>query len=168
MVDTVSPEIRSRTMAQVRSQRNRSTEWRLRAYLIRAGIRGWQLNPQDLLGKPDFAFREQRLLLFVDGCYWHGCPKCYRRPSTNTKYWDAKVERNRRRDGKTTAQLKRDGWRVMRIWEHQLSKMDSVLQKVKTALSVSKPIDPNHLTLGSLRGNLGRGDCKRETDSGVR
>jgi DNA mismatch endonuclease (patch repair protein) len=122
-------------MAQVRSQRNRSTEWRLRACLIRASIRGWKLNPADLLGKPDFVFREQRLLLFVDGCYWHGCPNCYRRPSSNTAYWDAKVIRNRSRDAKTTAQLKRDGWRVMRIWEHQLSDMDSVLRKVKALLA---------------------------------
>jgi DNA mismatch endonuclease (patch repair protein) len=51
-------------------------------------------------------------------------------------YWDAKVTRNRSRDAKTTAQLKRDGWRVLRIWEHQLSAMDSVLQKVKGALTV--------------------------------
>lgn len=142
-MDTVSPETRSRVMARVRSQRNRSTEWRLRACLIRAGIRGWKLNPPDIQGKPDFAFREQRLLLFVDGCYWHGCPKCYRRPSSNTDYWDAKVARNRSRDAKTTAQLRRDGWRVMRIWEHQLSAMDSVLRQVKAALTVkvSKPPD---------------------------
>jgi DNA mismatch endonuclease (patch repair protein) len=104
-MDTVSPETRSRVMARVRSQRNRSTEWRLRACLIRAGIRGWKLNPPDIHGKPDFAFREQRLLLFVDGCYWHGCPKCYRRPSSNMDYWDAKVTRYRSRDAKTTAQL---------------------------------------------------------------
>jgi DNA mismatch endonuclease, patch repair protein len=133
-MDTVSPEIRSRVMAQVRSQRNRSTEWRLRGCLVRAGIRGWKLNPTDVNGKPDFMFREQRVLLFVDGCYWHGCPKCYRRPSSNTDYWDAKVARNRSRDVKITAQLKRDGWRVLRIWEHQLSDMDSVLRKIKGAL----------------------------------
>ena len=58
-MDTVSPETRSRVMALVRSQGNRSTEWRLRAYLIRAGIQGWQLNPKDLLGKPDFVFRRR-------------------------------------------------------------------------------------------------------------
>ena len=95
-MDTVSPETRSRVMAQLRSQRNRSTEWRLRASLIRAGIRGWTLNPMDIPGKPDFAFREERLLLFVDGCYWHGCPRCYRRPSSNTDYWDAKVAKESR------------------------------------------------------------------------
>lgn len=134
-MDTVSPETRSRVMAQVRSQRNRSTEWRLRACLIRGGIRGWTLNPSDISGKPDFAFRNERVLVFVDGCYWHGCPTCYRRPSSHTEYWDAKVQRNRARDVKTTAQLKQDGWRVLRIWEHQLSSMNSVLKKIRTMLT---------------------------------
>jgi DNA mismatch endonuclease (patch repair protein) len=133
-MDTVSPEIRSRVMARVRSQRNRSTEWRLRAYLIRSGIRGWKLNPTDIHGKPDFAFRGKRVLLFVDGCYWHGCPKCYRRPSSHTDYWDAKVARNRARDIKTAAKLKRDGWQVLRIWEHQLLSMDLVLGEIRAAL----------------------------------
>jgi DNA mismatch endonuclease, patch repair protein len=121
-------------MAQVRSQRNRSTEWRLRAALIRSGVRGWKLNSPDIHGKPDFIFEEQRLALFVDGCYWHGCPKCYRRPSSNTAYWDAKVARNRSRDAKITALLRREGWRVMRIWEHQLSAMNVVLRKIDKAL----------------------------------
>ena len=138
-MDTVSPEIRSRVMAQVRSQRNRSTEWRVRAWLIRAGIRGWKLNASGIRGKPDFVFLEERLLLFVDGCYWHGCPKCYRRPSSNTEYWDAKVARNRSRDVKTTAELKRDGWRVMRIWEHQLSAMEVILGRIGAALESKWP-----------------------------
>ena len=134
-MDNVSREIRSFTMAQVRSQRNRSTEWRLRGSLVRAGIRGWQLNPSDIAGKPDFAFREERLLVFVDGCYWHGCPQCYRRPSSNRAYWDAKVARNRARDVKTSARLRREGWRIVRIWEHQLADIDAVLRKVKAILT---------------------------------
>jgi DNA mismatch endonuclease (patch repair protein) len=137
-MDTVSPETRSRVMAQVRSQRNRSTEWRLRALLIQAGIRGWKLNPAEIQGKPDFAFCGQRVLVFVDGCYWHGCPRCYRRPSSHTEYWDAKILKNRARDRKTAAQLKQDGWRVLRIWEHQLTAVDSVLKKIRVALESNK------------------------------
>ena len=141
-MDTVSQEIRSWTMAQVRSQRNRSTEWRLRACLIQAGIRGWKLNPPEIDGKPDFAFSSQRVLLFVDGCYWHGCPKCYRRPSSNTDYWDAKVCKNRARDRKTAAQLRLDGWRVLRIWEHQLSATGLVIGKIKGALADAPRLPP--------------------------
>jgi DNA mismatch endonuclease (patch repair protein) len=132
------PSVRGCIIPDDRSQRNRSTEWRLRARLIQAGIRGWELNPSDICGKPDLAFREQRLLLFVDGCYWHGCPKCYRRPSSHTDYWDAKVARNRARDVRTAAQLKRDGRRVLRIWEHQLTAVASVLKKIRMELESNK------------------------------
>src|SRR3974390_458903 len=133
-MDTISPAMRSRVMAQVRSQRNRSTEWRLRARLGRAGVSGGGVNPPDILGRPDFAFREDRLLLFIDGCFWHGCPECYRRPSSNTDYWDAKIARNRARDRRTSAQLRREGWRLLRIWEHQLCATGAVIQKIRKAL----------------------------------
>jgi DNA mismatch endonuclease (patch repair protein) len=122
-------------MAEVRSQRNRSTEWRLRGSLVRAGIKGWKLNPHDILGKPDFVFREKRLLIFVDGCYWHGCPKCYRRPTSNTDYWDQKVATNRARDARVAVQLKRQGWFLMRIWEHQLSDTGKLVAKIRLELS---------------------------------
>jgi len=92
------------------------------------------MNPSDIPGKPDFAFRREHLLVFVDGCYWHGCPKCYRRPSSNTSYWDAKVARNRARDAKNVAQLTSDGWRVLRVWEHQLSSIGAVLGEIRAAL----------------------------------
>ena len=133
-MDSVSRDTRSRVMARVRSKRNRSTEWRVRACLIRAGVRGWTLNAGDLIGKPDFVFTMQRLVVFVDGCFWHGCPKCYRRPTSHTDYWDAKTARNRVRDVKVTSGLKREGWRVLRIWEHQLSTMDSVVGTIRSLL----------------------------------
>ncbi|MBI2689663.1 MAG: hypothetical protein HYX27_25415 [Acidobacteria bacterium] len=62
---------------------NKSTEWRLRASLVRAGIRGWTMNPPDVWGKPDFAFRSQRVV-FVGGCFWYGCRYCKRVPSSST------------------------------------------------------------------------------------
>jgi DNA mismatch endonuclease (patch repair protein) len=133
-MDSVSRETRSRVMAQVRSNRNRSTEWRVRACLIRSGIRGWTLNSAGLIGKPDFVFPMQRLVVFVDGCFWHGCPRCYRRPASHTEYWDAKRARNRARDKKVTSGLKKEGWNVLRIWEHQLSAMDAVVEKIQSLL----------------------------------
>jgi DNA mismatch endonuclease (patch repair protein) len=129
-MDTVSPEIRSSVMAKVRSQRNRSTEWRLRSALARAGIRGWMLNVGDIPGKPDFLFPAQRLAVFVDGCFWHGCPACQRTPSSNVEYWSGKIERNRNRDRAVRVSLKKDGWRVLRIWEHELGKMDRVVARI--------------------------------------
>src|ERR1700726_1264734 len=125
-MDTVSPETRSRVMAQVRSQRNRSTEWRVRALLVRSGLRGWQVNPDDLPGAPDFIFRAERLVIFTDGCFWHGCPRCRKVLSSNTAYWDGKIERNRKRDRTISATLRRKGWTVLRLWEHDLRSLEKV------------------------------------------
>jgi DNA mismatch endonuclease (patch repair protein) len=116
----VSPEKRSRIMAAVKGTGGKSTERRLRAALVRLGISGWRMNASDVLGKPDFLFQTQRIAVFVDGCFWHGCPQHYRRPSTSQTYWDAKVARNMARDKKNRATLKRAGWRVVRFWEHDI------------------------------------------------
>src|SRR2546421_5953624 len=96
--DHVSPETRSAIMRAVKSTGVRSTERRLRAMLVARGIKGWRMQANELPGKPDFIFPEQRLALFVDGCFWHGCPKCYRRPHSHQDYWDGKVVYNKSRD----------------------------------------------------------------------
>lgn len=87
----------------------------------------------------DFVFPMKRLVVFVDGCFWHGCAKCYRRPSSHTDYWDAKVAKNRARDVEINARLKDEGWRVLRIWEHQLSTMDSVAGRIRSELESKGP-----------------------------
>lgn len=107
-------------MAAVRSRGARSTEWRFRAALISKGIRGWRCHARDLPGCPDFVFPRRRLAIFVDGCFWHGCPKCYRRPHSRRRYWDAKVRQNVARDRRNRRTLRRLGWRVLHIWEHDL------------------------------------------------
>ena len=118
--DAITPEARSKNMAAIRSRGNRTTELRLRMLLVRHGISGWHLHDPALPGKPDFTFAGQRLVVFVDGCFWHGCPQCYRVPASNVPYWVGKMEGNRRRDRKQTRQLRRAGWRVVRLWEHDL------------------------------------------------
>lgn len=119
MTDIWSTAKRSEVMGMVRSNRNKSTELRLIAIFRELGITGWRRN-YDLPGKPDFVFRAQKLCIFVDGCFWHGCSKCYRRPASNQDYWDAKVQRNKTRDREVNRDLRARGWRVLRIWEHQL------------------------------------------------
>lgn len=137
-MDKVSSETRSRVMARVRSTRNRSTEWRIRAALIRAGVRGWRLNAKDLPGRPDFSFPAQRIAVFLDGCFWHGCPKCRRVPASNTDYWTAKIRRNRLRDRRISTILRRDGWHVLRIWEHEITcSLTDVMRKVLTELNIN-------------------------------
>ena len=121
MADIWSKRKRSEVMRRIRSQGNEATELRLIALLREHRISGWR-RKQALPGKPDFVFREQRVCVFTDGCFWHGCPTCYRRPGSNREYWDEKVQRNRKRDQEVNRVLRKAGWRVLRIWEHELSK----------------------------------------------
>ncbi|MDZ4200932.1 MAG: hypothetical protein U1C96_02160 [Gallionella sp.] len=97
MADIWSKQKRSEVMSLIRSGGNKATELRLIRIFREYGITGWRRN-QPLLGKPDFTFRRGRIVVFVDGCFWHGCPKCYKRPKSNRKYWDAKIAANRKRD----------------------------------------------------------------------
>lgn len=67
----------------------------------------------------DLVFVSARVAVFLDGCFWHGCPIHYRSPSANSTYWSAKVDRNRRRDGEVDSMLAEQGWQVVRVWEHE-------------------------------------------------
>ena len=72
--------------------------------------------------RPDFVFRSERVAVFVDGCFWHGCPRHATRPVGNRKFWDAKLARNKARDREVSRALRRAGWTVLRIWECALTK----------------------------------------------
>ncbi len=133
-MDTVDKPTRSRTMRAVKSKGNRSTEARLRALLARRGVRGWKVQAAQVRGSPDFIFPSERVAIFVDGCFWHGCPRCYRRPSSSRTYWDAKVQRTITRDNRNRARLRREGWSVLRLWEHALAEPDRVLARIHAAL----------------------------------
>ena len=112
--------VRSRTMASIRGRHNRTTELRLKMVFVRAGICGWQLHAEHLPGKPDFYFPGRRVAVFVDGCFWHSCPKCGHVPKTRSTFWAAKLARNRQRDRATTKKLRAQGIKVLRVWEHCL------------------------------------------------
>ncbi|NOY83004.1 MAG: hypothetical protein GXP31_18555 [Kiritimatiellaeota bacterium] len=85
----------SRLMKQVRGKGNRTTERRFRAALAAAGISGWHTNVREIKGSPDFYFPEERLAVFIDGCFWHGCKLCGHIPQKNRPFWEAKINRNR-------------------------------------------------------------------------
>lgn len=135
-VDRVDSETRSRVMTTVKARGNRSTELVLRLLLVRAGLRGWRVQPRYPVGRCDFVFEQAALAIFVDGCQWHGCPRCYRPPKSNRTYWSRKLKRNRVRDAEVNRLLRREGWQVIRIWEHQLREHPgSVLRKIRKALA---------------------------------
>jgi DNA mismatch endonuclease, patch repair protein len=138
MADFLNPAKRSSLMSRIRSRGNMATELRLIHLLKAAAITGWRRN-QKVFGKPDFVFRKNRLALFVDGCFWHGCPSCYKRPKSNQKFWDAKVVRNRDRDRKVSRELRRLGWRVIRIWEHELAQRGEACARRIARSLLSRP-----------------------------
>ena len=107
-------------MSAIKGALNKTTELRLRALFVKRGISGWRVRASNLPGAPDFLFKNARLAVFVDGCFWHGCPRCGHVPKTNKPYWRAKIKRNKQRDRKTTRELKKLGLKVVRIWECQL------------------------------------------------
>jgi len=133
--DVFSKKERSKIMAAIRSHGNKTTELRLVSILRAAGITGWRRHPS-LLGHPDFIFRRQRLAVFVDGCFWHGCPRHCRMPRGNRQYWKSKIARNMARDRQVNRLLRSRGWRVLRIWGHALASPEKVASRMTSNLSV--------------------------------
>jgi DNA mismatch endonuclease (patch repair protein) len=134
MADVFTKAKRSEVMSKIRSRGNRDTELAL-AHLMRVNrISGWRRH-LPITGRPDFAFRRQRVAVFVDGCFWHRCPKCRLRPATNRVFWEQKLGRNQQRDRTVSRTLRISGWRVIRIWEHELRKPASVARKLLKALA---------------------------------
>lgn len=126
---------RSRIMSAIRGKSNKSTELKLRMRMVRAKIGGFVLHSPLVPGRPDFYFPRKRVAVFVDGCFWHGCPKCGHVPKTNRPFWAAKIERNRARDIRNGSQLRTIGVKVLRVWEHEIKcDAEKVLAKLVKAL----------------------------------
>lgn len=111
---------RSENMRAIRSSGNQSTEKRLSALLKTHRIHGWRCQPRNVVGKPDFVIKQKRVAIFVDGCFFHGCPRCGHIPKTNRIYWAAKIAKNKQRDKAISKTLRSFGYKVIRIWECQL------------------------------------------------
>jgi DNA mismatch endonuclease (patch repair protein) len=152
MSDVFTKAKRSEVMSRIRSRGNRDTELALARLLRANGISGWrrhleirgraallrgpnikaarQHRPTGFRVRPDFVFRQVRLALFVDGCFWHGCPKHATRPKNNRAFWQRKLAANKTRDRLVTRTLRAQGWRVLRIWEHELQRLKAGPKKV--------------------------------------
>ena len=161
MPDVFSSAKRSEVMSRIRGRGNKETELALMKLLRKAGIRGWRrhvrVRTADIRKPfatvtPDFVFQKVRLAMFVDGCFWHGCPKhsnpmkwiakssmLVSIPSggrrTGRVFWRRKLEANKRRDRIVNLALHHQGWRVLRIWEHDLAKnRNRYINKIRIAL----------------------------------
>lgn len=133
---------RSRLMAAIRGSNNKTTEYALATVLRKNRIWGWRRR-LDLPGHPDFTFAKLRTVVFVDGCFWHGCPACYKPPRHNARYWAQKILRNRTRDKHVTRALRKLEWSVVRIWEHEMLSPERPLNRLRAALQVENAVGSN-------------------------
>ncbi|MET0084739.1 MAG: very short patch repair endonuclease [Sedimenticola sp.] len=124
----MTPEQRSRCMSKIKGK-DTKPELLLRKALWKKGLR-YRIHYK-LPGRPDIAFVGKRLAIFVDGCFWHGCPEHGVSPKSRSEFWKKKLERNRERDKEVNEALAEDGWLVMRFWEHEImDDLPSVVRKI--------------------------------------
>jgi len=126
--DVMTPAQRSRCMSKIRG-RDTTPELLLRRSLWSKGIR-YRLKAR-IFGKPDIVIQGRKLAIFVDGCFWHGCPEHGVQPKSNHEFWKSKIQGNIVRDKKVTAKLEKEGWTVLRFWEHEIeNELNSVTSTI--------------------------------------
>ena len=134
MADRVSPGKRSEIMAAIKCK-DTKLELNFRKSLRHFAVKGFTVKSYSVIGKPDLVNFKGRIAVFLDSCFWHGCKRHLRLPKTNKKYWLTKISRNKKRDRKVNWLLNRNGWRVVRVWEHSLKNDASLrrcLSKIKS------------------------------------
>jgi DNA mismatch endonuclease (patch repair protein) len=148
MSDVFSKQKRSEVMAKIRSRGNLGTEIAFMRLLRAEGIKGWRRHIELTLEtmassvpggrrvrrrrvKPDFVFPAQKLAIFVDGCFWHSCRRHATEPKNNATFWAAKLADNRARDRYVTSSLRRRGWHVLRIWEHDVQRRSNIVRRLR-------------------------------------
>lgn len=130
MADVFTKAQRSIVMSRVRGRDNVTTEIRTVRLLRQAGIGGWRRQSR-IFGRPDFVFQRTKVALFIDGCFWHGCPRCKRVPTSSATFWCAKIQRNIQRDKKVSRQLRKQGWKVVRVRECRLKTPARFLNRLR-------------------------------------
>ena len=143
--DIMSPEKRSALMSRIKGKDTKPEMIMKDAFFTRGFV--YENHVKDLPGRPDFVFRKARLVVFIDGDFWHGWRFPIWRDKLSPK-WETKIEANRRRDVLNHQRLRRRGWKVIRIWEHQIKKSpEKCLEKIETVLQY-----PN-IDSGNLKKN---------------
>src|ERR1051326_270872 len=134
MVDVFSQKKRSEIMSRIKSRNNQATEIRLLKILKENRIYGWRRR-SPLFGSPDFVFPAQRVAIFVDGCFWHGCQIHRSVPRTNITFWRTKINANKKRDQVVNKELRQLGWKVLRLWQHDLRNPQRVAKRILRELT---------------------------------
>ena len=138
MTDKFSKEVRSRIMSRIKGK-DTKPEILLRKRLYSMGFR-YRTNMWLKFGKvrfrPDIIFISKKVAIFVDGCFWHKCPKCYKEPKSNRDYWLNKIETNTQRDKRQNILLENEGWEVLRFWEHDINdNIDNIVNIISEVLN---------------------------------
>ena len=141
--DGRAPIPKSENISKVMSAnkgKNTKPEIDLREALIEIGIPDFEVHLKEIPGRPDIAYLKEKIAIFVHGCYWHHCPKCNPNlPKTNTEFWKNKFEKNKERDTMKKKELKKDGWKVLIFWEHEIKcGALNCAEKVKKKLMISR------------------------------
>ncbi|NTW26871.1 MAG: very short patch repair endonuclease [Candidatus Moranbacteria bacterium] len=135
MADIFSKEKRSEVMSKIRAKETK-LEICLRKELWKEGFR-YRKNAPGYYGKPDILLKKLKTVIFVDSCFWHGCPKHFKMPLSNKEFWSEKIERNRNRDKEVSKHYKKLGWKVLRIWEHDLKNdLNKTINKLISSIVV--------------------------------
>jgi DNA mismatch endonuclease, patch repair protein len=140
VADVLDPAQRRLCMSRNRG-RDTKPEVLLRKACWAVGLR-YVLNAK-LVGRPDFVLPRYRVAVFVDGCFWHGCSTHYQAPAIRSEFWKAKIDRNRDRDSKVSALLVKDGWTVIRVWEHEIRQdLSRAVEVIRCAASEHREDEP--------------------------
>mgnify|MGYP002619771559 FL=1 len=129
MTDVLSKEQRRKNMQAIRAKET-ALEKLVRKELWKKGIR-YRKNVRGLMGAPDIAIKKYKLVVFLDSCYWHGCPEHGVMPKSNREFWEKKIKRNVDRDMEVTKYYKSRSWTILRFWEHEVKQdLGSVIDRI--------------------------------------
>jgi len=129
MVDNLSKEKRSKVMTSIRGK-NTKPELMIRKMLWSRGVR-YRIHDRTVFGSPDVSIKKKKLAIFIDGCFWHGCSTCFKEPKTNVGFWRSKIENNKNRRMIVKKELRKQKWKVVEIWEHDIkNKPDFALGQI--------------------------------------
>jgi len=127
MTDNLTKEQRSFNMSRIKSK------WTMQEILLHNYLKGNKIRHKmhpNIFGNPDIEIKNAKVLIFINGCFWHKCPKCYKEPKSNKEYWVPKIERNEKRDKKNLRLLRTNGYKVIVIWEHELKEKKKAIEEL--------------------------------------
>lgn len=119
MPDNLTKEQRSKTMSRIRSK------WTKQEKILHNKLKGLKIKHKmhpDIEGHPDMILKKKKVAVFLHGCFWHKCPKCYKEPKTDKKYWLPKIDNNVKRDKRNLKLLRKQGYTAIKLWEHDIKK----------------------------------------------